>query len=245
MRSRLPNRWRNCPSLLRFTLAHVLTVFGFYSLLVGILSFTPYRSGPFAGDGLLLRALLKSRDDATPLIAKYALSALGNKNPDGVHWNSRWARIASGSRFVTPYHVDWYAYWAAQDPTSAAALLERCLAGSRFVEREYRPHLIAEAVKFCAWDKDDQAKAQKWLALLQNPERLDSLSLARMKVALSCAARDLDSALRYWEAGLRLIQQSPSGKTTRDYETSWLAWKTEIEARQTKETEPADAVLTF
>jgi hypothetical protein len=218
--------------------------FGFYSLLIGILSFTPYRSGPFAGDGLLLRALLKSREDATPLIATYALSALKNKNPDGVHWNNRWARIASASRFATPYSVDWYAYWAAQDATSAARLLERCLATSHFLEREYRPYLIAEAVKFCAWDKDDQAKAQKWLALLQNPERLDSLSLARMKVALSCAARDLDSALRYWEAGLRLIQQSPSGKTTRDYETSWLAWKTEIEARQTKETEPADAVLT-
>jgi hypothetical protein len=134
--------------------------FGFYSLLIGIFSFTSYRSGPFAGDGLLLRALLKSRDDATPLIANYALSALGNKNPDGVHWNSRWARIASRSRFVTPYHADWYAYWASQDSTSTAALLERCLAGARVVEREYRPHLIAEAVKFCAWDKDDQAKAQ-------------------------------------------------------------------------------------
>lgn len=217
---------------------------GFYSLFIGIFSFTHYRSGPFAGDGLLLRALWKSRDDAKPLIAAYALSALESKNPNGVHWNSRWARIASGSRFVTPYHVDWYAYWAAQDSASAAPLLERCLAASYFVEREYRPHLIAEAVKFCAWDKDDHAKAQKWLELLQDPERLDSLSLARMNVALSCAAKDFNSVIRHWEAGLRLIQQSPPGKTTSDYEASWRAWKVEIEARRTEKPEPADLVLT-
>jgi hypothetical protein len=217
---------------------------GFYSLLIGVFSFTAYRSGPFAGDGLLLRALWKSRDDATSLMAAHGLSALQNKNPDGVHWNSRWARIASRSRFVTPYQVDWYAYWAAQDSTSVALLLERCLASSHFVEREYRPHLIAEAVKFCAWDRGDLGKAQNWLGVLQNPNALDPLSFARMNVALSCAAKDFNSAIRHWDAGLRLIQQSPPGKSTRDYETSWRAWKTQIQARQAKKPETLDLVLT-
>ena len=89
--------------------------FGLYSLFIGIVSFLPYRAGPYAGDGLLLRALLKSKESSRQLVAGYALGVLVNKNPNGFAWNRRWARVAySNSPLYTAYHADWYAYATAR-----------------------------------------------------------------------------------------------------------------------------------
>lgn len=85
-----------------------LDFFGLYSVFIGLYSFSSYRSGAYAGDGMLLRALIKSKEEARQLIAANALSVLASKNPDGVHGNPRWQRLALlDSRFTTPFHRAW------------------------------------------------------------------------------------------------------------------------------------------
>jgi hypothetical protein len=143
--------------------------FGAFSLWIGILSFFTFRAGPYAGDGMLLRALTRSRDGAKQLVAAHALGALQNKNPEGVNWHRRWVRVAYGHLgLFTQYHVDWYNYVTSADPSSAAAFLERCLAGSGFLEREDRDALVAEVVKFAAWDQNDASKPALACALARS-----------------------------------------------------------------------------
>jgi len=214
---------------------------GLYSLFIGIISFLPYRAGPYAGDGLLLRALLKSKERSKQLVAGYALGVLSHKNPDGCAWNRRWARTAySDSPLYTGYHADWYAYWTASDPGAAAAFLERCLAGSAYLEPEERDQLVAEAVKFSAWDQNNVGKARRWFAFVQRPERLNELTRVRMDAALAFAGGNLDQCLTRWHRGLKLIEESPPGIAAREYEATWRAWRIEMEQRLSREPHPAE-----
>jgi hypothetical protein len=73
----------------------IVQSFGAYSLLIGMLSFRSFRVGPYAGDGMTLRALLRSRAGAKQLVAAAALGALRNKNPDGINWHDRWVQVAT------------------------------------------------------------------------------------------------------------------------------------------------------
>jgi hypothetical protein len=210
--------------------------FGIYSSFIGILSFFPYRVGPYAGDGLLLRALLKSKERSKQLVAGYALGVLLHKNPNGFCWNRRWAHVAySDALLITPYHADWYAYSTASNPQAAAAFLERCLAGSAYLEPEERDHLVAEAVKFSAWDQNNAGKARRWLAFVQRPKRLNELTRVRMEVAVQSAEGHLDECLALWRRGLKLIQDSPPGIATWEYEGTWRTWRSEIERRWSQE----------
>jgi hypothetical protein len=131
----------------------------------------------------------------------------------------------------TPYHAAWCHYSTAQNPETAARFLEECLAGSAFLEPEDRDALIAEVVKFAAWDRNDPDKGTRWLTRLRCPENLSRLSAIRMNVALMSASSHFDAAFAEWQAGLRLIQQSPPSATAERYEASWQQWKTEIVRR--------------
>jgi hypothetical protein len=220
----------------------IVQLFGAYSLLIGILSFRSFRVGPYPGDGMFLRALLRSRDGAKQLVAASALGALRNKTPDGVNWHDRWVRVANDHLGLsTRYHADWYHYSTAQNPETAARFLEECLAGSAFLEPEDRDALVAEAVKFIAWDRNDPDKATRWLTRLRSPENLSRLSTIRMNVALMSASKHFDAALAEWQAGLQLIQQSPPSAAAERYEASWQQWKMDIVRRAAQRLETVGA----
>jgi hypothetical protein len=73
----------------------IVQLFGAYSVFIGILSFRCLRVGPYPGDGMFLRALLRSKDGAKQLVAASALGALRNETPDGVNWHDRWVIVAN------------------------------------------------------------------------------------------------------------------------------------------------------
>jgi hypothetical protein len=209
----------------------VLELFGLYSVLIGIVSFRSFRVGPYAGDGMLLRALTRNREGAKQLVAMYASGALAHKTPDGVNWNDRWSRVAEVGPFTTQYHRDFSAYSRATNSTEAAQMLEKCLAQSAFLRTSDRDILIAEVIKVVAWDRRDLASAQRWLGFLQSPEELTELTRARMEVAICAAGGDIGKTLHYWNIGLQLIQASADSPTKERYEEYWFRWKDEIIAR--------------
>ncbi len=208
--------------------------FGVFSLFIGFLSFLPYRSYRHANDGMLLRALLCSRKDGAQMIASYAIAAIKDKDVFLQDYYRRWWRLATA---VTPvqnkqYYSDWVAYEAAQDTQGAAECLERCLAGSSFLDDEQRDHLVAEVATFTAWRRDDAKKAEAWRKRVVSLEELDSLTRIRIEVALSCARKQFHEATEKCEEGIVLLRQRPAGAQARITELSWIDWKRQIEERR-------------
>jgi peptidase M50-like protein len=206
----------------------VLELFGVYSIFIGIIAFRPFRVGPYAGDGMLLRALTRSRADANQLIAMYALGFLRDKNPDGVGWNDRWIGVAYEGTLAPQYYRDLASYYRASDADSAATLLEKCLQGSAFLSPAGRDNLIAEVVEFASSKRSDASLAQRWLERINSLENISLLTRARMNVAFEMAADQPENALRHWQTGLELIRQSPKSPAAERYELSWHAWMEQV-----------------
>jgi hypothetical protein len=206
----------------------VLELFGAYSVLIGIISFRRFRVGQYAGDGMLLQALVRSRIDAKSLVTLYGLDMLNKKDPDGVNWNDRWSKVAFGGHLIPQYYRDKASYNEATDPSLAANLLEKRLAASAFLSPAERDLLIAEVVRFVAWHRSDETSARRWLEQIGCIENVNLLIRSRMNAALETAAGHRDVALRHWQAGLDLIRKSPTSPTVERYELRWLGWKQEI-----------------
>jgi hypothetical protein len=206
----------------------VLELFGVYSVFIGVISFRPFRVGPYAGDGMLLRALIRSRDDAKQLIAIYALGILHDQNPDGVSWNDRWTRVAYEGTLAPQYYRDLASYFRAPDADSAAAFLEKCLQGSAFLSPADRDNLIAEVVEFASSKRSDASLAQRWLERINSPQNISLLTRARMNLAFEIAKDQPENALRHWQAGLELILRSPKSPAAERYESFWRSWEEQV-----------------
>jgi len=219
-------------------LRSVLGWFGCFSLWVTIVNLLPSHSSGRVNDGLLLRTLLKSKEGSKQLLAWYGLRALSNSKADPLLFNRRWARVAySPSQILSgTYFADALAYEAALDSSlpAAAAHLERCLAGSALLDPAERDRRVLEAVVFMAWYRDDASKADIWFSRMTQPEQIRPLLKLRAEVALHCAHRQYDEALRKWEQRLTLIQPLP-GARARLLEASWLEWRDQIEKRRNQE----------
>jgi Peptidase M50B-like len=222
------SRSRNEPALTVF-----LIFFGIFSLYMSLLSVQPTRAGRYASDGMLLRALLRSKRDATQLIATYALATIKCTCLVPPDYSERWRRLAYSQTPIqnrTSY-ADWLAYEAADDQQAAAQSLERCLAGSALLDTKARDALIAEAVAFTALRRNDAAKAQIWFSRLVFPDQLHPLTKLRTEIALLCVREQFEQASAELARVLVLIRQSPAGKLRERYESSWSTWHDQVQQR--------------
>jgi hypothetical protein len=217
----------------------VLGAFGCFSFWITIVNSLPgSRSRPRANDGGRLRTLLKSKEGSKQMIAAYGLKTLESRMPDPLLFNRRWARVASAPSQISSstYHADLLAYEGALDSSQVAAAqyLERCLAGSALLDFDERQKLVLETAVFTAWYRGDASKADTWFTRVAHPEQVRPLVRLRAEVALHCAHRQYDEALRKWEQRFTLIQQLP-GKRARLVEASWLEWRDQIKQRNHQE----------
>lgn len=154
-----------------------LEFFGVWSLVIGCVSLFPFRVGRYANDGMLLRALLFWKPEATQLIASYALSTIKGDKPFPPDYVHRWFRLAGARTKLQDqnYLENWLAFEGAQDHEIAAQSLERCLADSARMDDDQRDKLIVEAAVFTAWHRHDAVKAEIWSKRIQLPDRLHPL----------------------------------------------------------------------
>lgn len=205
--------------------------FGVFSLFIAFLSLLPIRSGRYAGDGMLLRALLFSRKAATQMIASQALTLVRGYNLFPPDYFRRWSLMASVETPVqyTRYYADWLEYEKAKDLHVAAKCLERCLADSAILDNEGRGKLIAEAIVFNGCRRNDLTKTEGWFGRMNSKYRLDELSKIRIEIARFYARQQFPNALNELERGLLLIRQAPQSLERQRCEAGWVSWKQQIE----------------
>ncbi len=204
--------------------------FGVFSLLIGLLAFLPIRSGRYAGDGMLLRALLFSRKAATQMIASHALTLIRGHNLFPPDYYRRWWQMASADTPVqyTRYYADWLEYEKAEDLHIAAECLERCLADSAILDNESRGNLIVEAIVFSGCRRNDLEKTEGWFSRMDSKHQLDELSRIRIEIARFCARQQFEQALAEITRGLSMIRSVPLSKQRDSFEAAWMAWRDQI-----------------
>ncbi len=205
--------------------------FGVFSLFIGFLALLPIRSGRYAGDGMLLRALLFSKSDATHMIASHALASVKKNGLFPPDYFRRWWKMASSETPVqyTRFYADWLAYESAKDCQEAAKCLERCLADSAILDPEGRCNLMAEATVFNGYQREDSAKTEGWSKRVQCAGHVGPLDKVRVEVAVFYAHGQFDQALTALDRGLSMITSAPSSKARSDCENAWMAWREQIE----------------
>jgi hypothetical protein len=206
---------------------------GAWSFVIGCVSLVPFRVRGLANDGMLLRALLFWKQEASQLIASYALSTFEKDSLFAPDYFRRWFRLTGTvTRLPTGnYYANWLAYENARDTEIAAQCLERCLTHSEWVDDNARDVLIVEAVVFTAWRRNDAAKAEVWFKRIQSLDRLHPLWQTRAKIALLCARAQFEDALTALDLGLSLIRQAPDSSERRRCESGWISWKQQIQKR--------------
>ncbi len=210
-----------------------LEFLGVWSFVIGCLGLFPYRVRGYASDGMLLRALLFWKPEATQLIASYALSAHKDKSLFPPDYFRRWFRLASVRTKLQDgnYSENWLAYEGTREHEVAAQFLERCLADSAQMDDDQRDKLIVEASVFTAWRRHDGVKAEAWLKRIQVPDRLHPLWQARVKIALLCAGKQFEKANAELNGALSLIREAPDSGQRQRFEAEWIAWGEQIRQR--------------
>jgi len=205
--------------------------FGVFSLFIGFLAFLPIRSGRYAGDGMLLRALVFSKKAATQMIASHALTLIKDRSLFPPDYYRRWCQMVAADTPVqyTRYYADWQEYEKAEDFHIAAECLERCLADSAILDNEGRGRLIAEAIVFNGCRRNDLAKTEGWFKRIDSQYQLDPLNTIRIEVARSCARQQFEQALAEISRGLSIIRSAPFSKQRDLFEAAWVAWRDQIQ----------------
>jgi hypothetical protein len=210
-----------------------LDLFGVWSFIFGCLGLFSYRAGAYASDGMLLRALLFWKPEATQLIASYALSALKSKDLFPPSYVRRWFRLAGARTKLQGenHYENWLAYESAQDHEIAAQFLEGCLTESAIMDEDQRDKLIVEAAVFTAWRRRDAAKAEVWFKRIQSLDRLHPLWRTRLRIALLCAHKQFENAKEELTGGLTLIREAPDTSQRQRAEEEWIGWGKQINQR--------------
>ena len=210
-----------------------LEFLGVWSAFIGCVSLFPYRRHGYSSDGMLLRALLFGKPEASQIIASYALSTLKDKSLFPPDYVRRWFQLASVHTKLQNdnYYENWLAYENAQGQEIAAQSLERCLADSARMDDDQRDKLIAEAAVFTAWRRDDFVKAEVWVKRIKSAGRLHPFWRTRAKIAVLCAQRQFEDAKAELDRALALIRDEPDGVERRRFEAEWIAWGEQIQQR--------------
>lgn len=210
-----------------------LEFFGAWSLFIGSVSLIPFKARGFANDGMILRGLLFRREEALPVIASYAFSAIRAETPFEPPYFMRWFRLAAKPSTLQGNHYasNWLAYSEASHPETAAQFLERCLAESSLMDDEQRDYLIAEAAFFTAWRRNDPRKALAWLDKLRPSNRLHPLWISRVRIALLSAEAKFDQAFAEMRRALALIREQPTSARRQKLEAEWTSWNEEMHQR--------------
>ena len=209
-----------------------LEFLGAWSFFIGAVALFPFKVRRWSNDGMLLRALLCRKPEATHLIASYALSTITQESLFPPDYFGRWFRLAAETELDSEnYYANWLAYQNAQDPGVAAQFLERILADSALMDGDQRDRLILEAAVFTGWRRNDFAKAELWFKRTRSLDRIHPVWLARVRVALLCAQSQFEVATVELDRALSLIQKSPDGFERRRCEGEWLAWREQIQKR--------------
>jgi hypothetical protein len=186
----------------------------------------PYLEG--GNDYTFLRALLRSREDATRMIASAVLHMLKKHHVDEIRWNPRWIRMAYPKEYLEELEV----YNSEEASTeSKAECLERWLASSGRYRSEERDGLILEAAFFIAWYWDDREKAHVWFSRISRPEDLGRYRILCAQIARYCANEQFEKALKAWDQGLEVLR-THSQPWVSAIEPRWISWRTEIETRK-------------
>jgi hypothetical protein len=212
-----------------------LEFLGIWSFIIGCMGLIPYRVRGYASDGMLLRALLCWKPEATQLIASYALSTLKGDSLFPPDYFRRWFRLAGARTKLQDknYYENWLAYENAQDDEMAARFLERCLADSARMDDDQRDKLILEAAVLTAWRRHDAVKAELWFKRIQSLDRLHPLWQTRAKIAVLCADKQFEKANAELNGALSLIREAPDGGQRRRFEAEWIAWGEQIQQHMT------------
>jgi len=207
-----------------------LEFLGVWSFLIGCLSLIPFKARGAVNDAVILRALLFRKEEALPMMASYALSAVKNGTLLSPDYFMRWFRIASRPNHLQTnnYGANWLAYVAAPDEQTAALFLEKCLADSALLEDDQRDILIAEAAVFTAWRRNDTEKAEVWSKRIRSADRLNALSAMRVRIAMLCVHEDFDAATSELNRALALIREQPATAQRHKCDAEWTSWREQV-----------------
>lgn len=210
-----------------------LDFFGAWSVFIGFVGLFPYRVRRYASDGMLLRALLFSKPEATQVVASYALSTIKNDGLFPPDYFRRWFRLASAQTRLQRdnYCANWLAYENAPDHEIAAQFLERCLSESARMDQDQTDKLIAEAAVFTAWRRGDAVKAEAWVKRIQEPDRLHAFWRTRAQIAILCARNQFENAMAELDRAMSLIREAPYTRERQRLEAGWITWREQIQQR--------------
>src|SRR6266478_6323146 len=158
--------------------------FAFISLLLGVLSLIP-RQSALMSDGARIEMLLRSHDRSRRWLS---IAALGNLYDNGIRardWKRTWLQSAASMRdgSLDAFAGDWLAYVLASDRKDAPVAgthLEKCLELVHKLPPSTRDLVAQEAAVFAGWFRDDATLADKWLAQLKKPGRMQRLIQFRL-----------------------------------------------------------------
>jgi hypothetical protein len=207
--------------------------FGAWSIFIGCVGLFPYRVRGYASDGMLLRALLFRRPEATQIVASYALFTVKNDGLFLPDYFRRWFKLASVQTRLQKdnYYANWLAYENAEDPGIAAQFLERCLAEAARMDAYQRDKLIIEAAVFSAWRRGDAVRAELWVKRIQSPDRVHPFWRTRVNISLLCAQQQFENAMAELDRGLSLLRDAPDGAERQRFEAGWISWREQIQQR--------------
>jgi hypothetical protein len=207
------------------------------SLIFALLNGHPMGASSIS-DASRIKTLLRSPSQARRLMS---VAGVGSQHSRGIrpkNWKRTWLKSATLPRDGSSDELygNWLAYIAAndrKDPASAEARLERCLELSHKVWPSLRDQIAHECSVYCAWFRNDDTLAEKWLVQVKKASHLTPLQKIRADVAMNCARGDFPAALDSWQDGLALIAKA-SGPQGRQLTESWQDWKIEIQERRSQ-----------
>ncbi|HET6179725.1 MAG TPA: hypothetical protein VFE61_22575 [Candidatus Sulfotelmatobacter sp.] len=159
------------------------------------------------------------------------------------HWKRTWlnAAVSAQDGSVDDFAANRLAYASANDrkeTVNAALHLERCLELIGLLGSSIQDLVVLEAAVFTAWFRKDAVTAQKWLAQVKRLKAVPQSMRVPADVAMTCARKEFDPALRRWQEGFAFIEQLPATSVREKLRASFLEWRAEIEERQQAEVGP-------
>lgn len=216
----LPESFGSAPenSLPEYIFSTFLSIFGWISIVQGILGFVPVGTTTgYVQDGLMLSHMLR-RDKA--MYQQLFLLQLSGSSYQGTRprlWNPEWVHglLAYSSETIGENVLDCYAHsWAyiyfddCQDLDSARRHLNEALDRKHLVSAEVQQYLFCEAAYVAALRTHDVAKARHWLNRAQQVKPFTAQEGLFAQAAVLWAEGDTTQATAFLQAARKQLQEA-------------------------------------
>jgi hypothetical protein len=200
------------------------------------LELVPATRGGHESDGSRLRVLLGGGARARAFLSLLAIQRgveRGTRPRDiPQRWFSEARNAPPDSRdFVAAQLLSYAAALDRDETRDAATYLDAALGRIAIAGAALALQLRQEAAFFTAWASGDAETARAWRAEIAGFELLPALQRLRIEIAIACAERRFDDALRGWEAAAPDVDALAGNPQMHAFRESWLEWRDEITSR--------------